>query len=147
MAIVKTTNKGVTKIEEQLKRLKAQEAELKAQLKAEQEAAVVAVGEVARSNEYKLPNDLLGQLSDLGLSDLDKQAAELDAKIAKLCKKRNTIVNTANKKVGELITANIEKLPENLRKKVEALVGIEGESEDVVEQLELVAVSEQQEVA
>lgn len=140
MAIIKTANKGVSRLEEQLKKLRMQEAELKAQLRAEQEAATVAAGELVRAHLDKLPADLREQVA---FPDVAEQIATLDAKIAKLARKRGTLAAGVNKKAGEVVLANVDKLSEGLRKKIEVLVGIEGEPEIVEEQLELGTVQEQ----
>ena len=98
MAIIKTSGKGVSKLEEQLKKLRAQEAELKAQLRAEQEVTTVAAGELVRANLDKLPADLRDQVA---FSDVADQIATLDAKIAKYGKKRANLAAGANKKAEE----------------------------------------------
>lgn len=134
MAIIKTANKGVSKLEEQLKKLRVQEAELKAQLRAEQEATTVAAGEMIRANLDKLPADLRDQIA---FPDVAEQIASLDAKIAKYGKKRASLAAAVNKKAGEVVMASIDKLPAEIRKKIEALAGIEGEPEVVEEQLDL----------
>jgi len=142
MAIIKTANKGVSKLEEQLKKLRAQEAELKAQLRAEQEAATVAAGELIRANLDKLPADLRDQVAFL---DVAEQIATLDAKIAKYGRKRATLAAGVNKKAGEVVMDNLDRLPAELRKKIEALAGIEGEPEVVEEQLKLGELNQVQE--